>query len=128
MAKGGVGGGGEGDTEEVGGVGERGGGKGRACNKGWRHVWFRIDGHTIIQKCFCTCETMKGRRYGFCRDFYGRKHALPDKIFEKLYPNGYTPPTFSTPQNMCIPCPVEKKSDPVETSTLLQLFINKHMV
>ena len=29
---------------------------------------------------------------------------------------------------MCMPCPVEKKSDPVETSTLLQLFINKHMV
>ena len=71
---------------------------------------------------------MKGRRYGFCRDFYGRKHVLPDKIFEKLYPNGYTPPTFSTPQSMCMPCPVEKKSDPVETSTLLQLFINKHMV
>ncbi len=95
---------------------------------GSNHIWFRIDGHTIIQKCFCTCETMKGRRYGFCRDFYGRKHVLPDKIFEKLYPNGYTPPTFSTPQNMCMPCPVEKKSDPVETSTLLQLFINKHMV
>ncbi len=57
---------------------------------GSNHVWFRIDGHVIIQKCFCTCETMKGRRYGFCKDFYGRKHTLPSKIFEQLYPKGYT--------------------------------------
>jgi hypothetical protein len=95
---------------------------------GSNHVWFRIDGHVIIQKCFCTCETMKGRRYGFCKDFYGRKHTLPSKIFEQLYPKGYTPPMFSSPQNICSPCPEEKKVDSVELSNLLQSFINRHMV
>ena len=95
---------------------------------GSNHVWFRIDGHVIIQKCFCTCETMKGRRYGFCKDFYGRKHTLPSKIFEQLYPNGYTPPMFSSPQNICTPCPEEKKVDSVELSDLLRSFINRHMV
>ena len=29
---------------------------------------------------------MRGRRDGFCKDFYGRKHQLPPKIVEKLYP------------------------------------------
>ena len=95
---------------------------------GSNHVWFRIEGHVIIQKCFCTCETMKGRRYGFCKDFYGRKHTLPSKIFEQLYPKGYTPPMFSSPQNICTPCPEEKKVDSVELSDLLQSFINRHMV
>ena len=92
------------------------------------HVWFRIEGHVITQKCFCTCETMKGRRYGFCKDFYGRKHTLTTKIFEQLYPKGYTPPLFSPPQNVCTPCPEEKKVDSVELSELLKSFINRHMV
>jgi len=95
---------------------------------GSNHVWFRIEGHVIIQKCFCTCETMKGRRYGFCKDFYGRKHTLPAKIFDQLYPKGYTPPMFSIPQNVCTPCVEEKKVDSVEIADLLQSFINRHMI
>jgi len=82
----------------------------------------------IIQKCFCTCETMKGRRYGFRKDFYGRKHTLPAKIFDQLYPKGYTPPMFSMPQNVCTPCVEEKKVDSVEIADLLQSFINRHMI
>ena len=50
------------------------------------HVWFHISGTVIAQKCFCKCETVRGRRDGFCKDFYGRKHQLPSKIVEKLYP------------------------------------------
>jgi hypothetical protein len=49
------------------------------------HVWFYISGSVIAQKCFCRCETIRGRRDGFCKDFYGRKHVLPPKIVEKLY-------------------------------------------
>ena len=50
------------------------------------HVWFHISGRIIAQKCFCRCETIRGRRNGFCKDFYGRKHELPVKIVERLYP------------------------------------------
>ena len=50
------------------------------------HVWFHISGYVIAQKCFCRCETIRGRRDGFCKDFYGRKHQLPPKIVERLYP------------------------------------------
>ena len=95
---------------------------------GSNHIWFRIEGSTISQRCFCTCETMRGRRYGFCKDFYGRKHVLPDKVVEKLYPTGYVQPMFSTPQNTCIVCPDEKKDSLVECRELVQVFINKHVV
>ncbi|ABY27867.1 hypothetical protein OtV5_077 [Ostreococcus tauri virus OtV5] len=50
------------------------------------HVWFHISGQVIAQKCFCRCETIRGRRDGFCKDFYGRKHTLPPRVVEKLYP------------------------------------------
>lgn len=53
------------------------------------HVWFLIsqDG-TIVQKCFCRCETMEGRKYGFCKDYASRPHKLSYKICSILYPNG----------------------------------------
>lgn len=92
------------------------------------HVWFRVAGRTIQQRCFCTCETMKGRRFGYCRDFYGRKHTLPDSIYAKLYPNGYSPPTISTPQNICMACPEEKKIDSVLVCDEIQKFINRNMI
>ena len=52
------------------------------------HIWFLIDGKdkTICQKCFCRCETTEGRKYGFCKDFSGRKHFLTSKICEILFP------------------------------------------
>ena len=49
------------------------------------HIWFYISGSVITQKCFCRCETIRGRRDGFCKDFHGRKHVLPPKIVNKLY-------------------------------------------
>lgn len=48
------------------------------------HVWFFVSGNEIAQKCFCRCETIMGRRDGFCKDFYGRQHILTPKIVEKL--------------------------------------------
>ena len=53
---------------------------------GSNHVWFIVSGNTIIQKCFCLCETLRGRRDGFCKDFCGRRHQLPITIVERLYP------------------------------------------
>lgn len=51
------------------------------------HVWFLIteDGR-ICQKCFCTCDTTKGRLHGFCSKFSGREHCLFSNIKDLLYP------------------------------------------
>ena len=58
---------------------------GRSHNS--NHVWFLIEKNkTICQKCFCRCETMEGRRKGFCKDFSSRQHFLPKNIYEILYP------------------------------------------
>jgi hypothetical protein len=81
------------------------------------HVWFHITSDTIAQKCFCNCETMKGRFYGFCKDFSGRKHQLPKKITDILYEDGkvetYVPkkPVVANPDN-----------------ELLEKFIKKHII
>jgi hypothetical protein len=53
---------------------------------GSNHIWFMISGKILAQKCFCRCETLHGRRDGFCKDFYGRKYQLPPAITDKLYP------------------------------------------
>ena len=54
---------------------------------GSNHVWFIVSGHTILQKCFCICDTLVGRRDGFCKDFCGRRHKLSNSIVDQLYPN-----------------------------------------
>jgi hypothetical protein len=56
-------------------------------NHNSNHVWFMIrDDHTIRQKCFCRCETMEGRSFGFCKDFSGKSQVLTQKIISILYP------------------------------------------
>ena len=84
------------------------------------HVWFMVQGNMIMQKCFCLCETNRGRKFGFCKDFSGRKHFLPDKVYDKLYPNGYTQPSFKPKTES-----EKNTSDPVP---LLCTYINKHIV
>jgi hypothetical protein len=81
------------------------------------HIWFHISGDTIAQKCFCNCETMKGRFYGFCKDFSGRRHQLPKKITDVLYEDGkvetYVP---------------KKKIVTEPEQNLLEKFIKKHII
>lgn len=51
------------------------------------HVWFRIsDKGRIFQRCYCTCETTRGRKKGFCKDFSGREHILTPDIQNVLFP------------------------------------------
>ena len=51
------------------------------------HVWFLVKKTgTVCQKCFCTCETTKGRKYKMCKDFSGKTHGLPKSIMYLLYP------------------------------------------
>jgi len=57
-------------------------------NHSSNHVWFLVDSKdkTIYQKCFCRCETLEGRKSGFCKDFSGRKNNLSAKICEIIIP------------------------------------------
>lgn len=56
-------------------------------NHSSNHIWFYIynKDQTICQRCFCTCKTTEGRRYGFCKDFSGRKSKLSPKICEIIF-------------------------------------------
>lgn len=84
------------------------------------HVWFLIEGDgTIKQKCFCRCETTVGRAHGFCRDFSGRAHVLPDKIARAMYP------TSSPPRRPPASLPASPPASPVD---LLTTFVSKHML
>jgi hypothetical protein len=87
---------------------------------GSNHVWFIISGKEIVQKCFCECETLVGRRDGFCKDFCGRRHGLPKPLIDKLYTD-----TKNCPE---IKKRVEKpqmRDD--ELKPLLETFIRKNM-
>ena len=90
---------------------------------GSNHIWFLISGKVIAQKCFCLCETIRGRRDGFCKDFYGRKHELGSNIVSLLYPE----------RESLKKCPEIKKfvEKPVVTHNdvkpKLETFIRKNM-
>jgi len=90
---------------------------------GSNHVWFIISGKTILQKCFCLCETLRGRRQGFCKDFCGRRHQLTPAIIERLYPKKediQRCPEIKTR----VEKPQVKCGDVKEP---LEIFIKKHM-
>jgi hypothetical protein len=82
------------------------------------HVWFFISGKIILQKCFCDCPTLKGRRDGFCKDFCGRRHELPRSIVDQLYPES---------REIKKPKPKPKPKMVVENKPQLEAFINKFM-
>ena len=82
------------------------------------HVWFHMVGSTIFQKCFCDCETVIGRRYGFCGDFRGREHRLTDSIVNKFYTDVDPPNRVPTPQP-------KVKLDVTEVLQVLNEYINK---
>jgi len=50
------------------------------------HIWFLVNEECIRQRCFCQCETLQGRRNGFCKDFSGKKHSLPPTLLNLLFP------------------------------------------
>lgn len=52
------------------------------------HIWFKVhESGVICQKCFCTCDTTRGRKNGFCKEFSGQEHTLPGKIVKLMYPD-----------------------------------------
>ena len=53
-------------------------------NHGSNHVYFHISGDKISQKCFCTCDTLDGRRSGYCMEFRGQTYQLPPRVTNTL--------------------------------------------
>jgi len=96
-------------------------------NHNSNHVWFHILGDTIAQKCFCTCETMKGRYYGFCKDFTGSRHQLPPKISKLLYKDGKVEKYVAKKNFVKKPFEQPKPIHEDATELLLQ-FIQKYMI
>lgn len=88
---------------------------GRSHNS--NHVWFHMVGGSIAQKCFCDCETIIGRRHGFCMDFRGREHRLTDKIINKFYDDTPLPSRTSTP-------PPKQKIKTSEAVKVMNTYIN----
>ena len=38
-------------------------------NHNSEHIYFKLTKDGICQKCFCKCDTLNGRQYGFCKDY-----------------------------------------------------------
>ena len=52
------------------------------------HIYFMIKPNgDLVQKCFCTCETLKGRSNGWCKNFESRGITIKNetKIVEELF-------------------------------------------
>lgn len=52
---------------------------------GGNHVWFLVTDEYVVQKCFCRCETLVGRQYGFCKDFTGKEYKLTSDVKKALF-------------------------------------------
>ena len=38
-------------------------------NHNSEHIYFKLNKDGICQKCFCRCDTMEGRKHGYCKDY-----------------------------------------------------------
>ena len=38
-------------------------------NHNSEHIYFKLNKEGICQKCFCRCDTMYGRKHGYCKDY-----------------------------------------------------------
>lgn len=87
---------------------------------GSNHVWFYISGDIIAQKCFCRCETLAGRKSGFCKDFIGRSSLLTNKLKKMLYPENVKCPDLKINK----PTKIE---DTIDYKPELENFIRKNV-
>lgn len=87
---------------------------------GSNHVWFYISGDIIAQKCFCRCETLGGRKSGFCKDFMGKRSVLTSKLKKMLYPENVKCPDVKVNKK-------EEKEDTFDYKPELEIFIRKNV-
>lgn len=89
---------------------------------GGNHVWFLVTGEHVMQKCFCRCETLVGRQFGFCKDFTGKEYKLTSEVKKALFSSGQEQST-KKPQKKKPPPPPPNFSD---VKPELETFIRKY--
>ena len=47
-------------------------------NHNSEHIYFILNKDGICQKCFCRCDTMKNRQFGYCKDFKSEVIPISD--------------------------------------------------
>jgi hypothetical protein len=50
-------------------------------------IYFLINEFGIYQKCFCRCDKLDGRRFGYCKDYRSARYTLPVRMINSLFPN-----------------------------------------
>ena len=86
---------------------------------GGNHVWFLVNDACVMQKCFCRCETLVGRQFGFCKDFTGKEYKLTSDVKKALFSGDET--TTTTKKK-----PSPPKSNFSDVKPELETFIRKY--
>jgi hypothetical protein len=50
-------------------------------------VYFQILEEGLVQRCFCRCKTLEGRKDGYCSDYKSKLFKLPVELKSMLFPN-----------------------------------------
>lgn len=90
---------------------------------GGNHVWFLVTGEHVMQKCFCRCETLVGRQFGFCKDFTGKEYKLTSEVKKALFSSGQEQSTKKPQKKKPPPPPPPNFSD---VKPELETFIRKY--
>ena len=96
-------------------------------------IYFLIDKNYIYQKCWCRCNTLVGRKFGFCKDYKSEGRLLDNSIQNMLFPDEkdkrkttmYIPPLCSIKSNNKQDKVRYEKSLNQATDQLLSKLINK---
>lgn len=89
---------------------------------GGNHVWFLVTDEHVMQKCFCRCETLVGRQFGFCKDFTGKEYKLTSEVKKALF-SGVDEPRQQQRKKKRPPPPRSNFSD---VKPELETFIRKY--
>ena len=94
-----------------------------ARDHGGNHVWFLVNDACVMQKCFCRCETLVGRQFGFCKDFTGKEYKLTSDLKKALFSGGDETTTTTTTTKKK---PSPPKSNFSDVKLELETFIRKY--
>lgn len=59
---------------------------GRVHSSCTTYMMFSREKSTMVQRCYCRCDTSDGRRQGPCRDFHGRPIVAGPRMIRSLFP------------------------------------------
>lgn len=53
-------------------------------NHNSEHIYFKLTKEGISQRCFCRCDTLSGRKYGYCKDYGSNAVPCSNKLIKYL--------------------------------------------